>query len=136
MPFSETEGEISRRFEALGGGQFGLVQRRQLSEAAIWLATLILSEVPGDASSARRAFSAFAGAGQADDFLELFERCGAEEVRSRAVGATQSVLSSDLAKFDALERRLDAFCVDIGLNLKGTEAWVVLSEARSELTDR
>jgi hypothetical protein len=136
VSFSETESEITRRFETLGGGQFGLSQRRHVSEAAIWLATLILSEVPGDSANARRAFKAFAGAGQADDFLELFERCGAEEIRSRAVSATQSVLSSDLAKFETIERRLDAFCLEIGLNLKGTEAWVVLSESRSEFTDR
>jgi hypothetical protein len=129
-PFQEVEREIVLRFESLGGGEFRLQRSRQIGEATVWLATMFLQDIPEHQERAMQAVQGLIGSIQAGQAIDILKQCGAEEVRARAMTATREAIEADPGSFDTLRATLDQLCVSVQLDLRRTEAWLVLAEAK------
>jgi len=132
LVFENVEQEIAARFEMIGGGTIHVNRADQLNEALIWLSTLLIAELPDVSSRSRIELEHLIGRIRAEQALDLLSKCGKEEIKVRAVIHTDDVLSETTVA--ELTKDLESLAVAIRVDLKTTEAWVVLAEAKAKKT--
>jgi len=128
-PISEVDQEIAARFEMLGGGVLHVAQAERLSQAVLWLATLVVSELPTISANSRTELAHVVGKLPAQESLLLLSRCGAEEIRARAEASVARVISTRPADHAEIASALDTLCAALGMDMKTTESWVLLQES-------
>ena len=132
LAFDEVEQEIAARFEMIGGGTIHVNRAERLNEALIWLSTLLIAELRDVSSRSRLELEHLIGRIRAEQTLDLLSKCGKEEIKVRAVIHTDDVISETTEA--ELTNDLESLAVAIGVDLKTTEAWVVLAEAMAKHT--
>lgn len=132
LAFDEVEQEIAARFEMIGGGTIHVNRAERLNEALIWLSTLLIAELRDVSSRSRLELEHLIGRIRAEQTLDLLSKCGKEEIKVRAVIHTDDVISETTEA--ELTKDLESLAVAIGVDLKTTEAWVVLAEAMAKHT--
>jgi hypothetical protein len=128
-PISVVDQEIATRFEMLGGGALRVAQAERLSQAVLWLTTLVLSELPAISANARTELAHVVGKIPAQESLLLLTRCGAEEIRARAEASVARVISARPADHAEIASALDSLCAALCMDMKTTESWVLLQES-------
>jgi hypothetical protein len=132
LAFDEVEQEITARFEMIGGGTIHVNRADRLNETLIWLSTLLIAELRDVSSRSRLELEHLIGRIRAEQALDLLSKCGKEEIKVRAEIWTHEIISEATAA--ELTKDLESLAVAIGVDLKTTEAWVVLAEAKAKKT--
>jgi len=132
LKFDEVEQEIVDRFEMIGGGTINVHRANRLNESLIWLSTLLIAELRDVSSRSRLELEHLIGRIRAEQALDLLSKCGKEEIKVRAEIWTHEIISEATAA--ELTKDLDSLAAAIGIDLKTTEAWVVLAEAIAKHT--
>lgn len=120
---------IARRLAMMGGGTGAVERSRLISQARVWLGALWLNAIPADKQAeAKAGYRASCGEAESDTAIAVLEECGVEEVTVRARYSASNLLNADASAGQELLQFIDALSARAGVNVKATDAWVLLDE--------
>ena len=124
---------VSRRLDMMGGGQAPIERARSFSTAQVWLGVIWLASLSDTARSRGEAeLRKECGEVEIDTALKVLADCGSDEITVRAgMAIRMAVISCPNGSRDLLAF-IDDLSARCGVNVKATDAWVMLDE----LTER
>ena len=126
---AQVDQAIARRLAMMGGGTGAIERARMLSHAQVWLGALWIHAIPHDQrAAALTIYRATCGEIESKTAIAVLDECGDDEVTVRARAAVADVLSSDSSASRELHAFIDSISAKAGVNMKATDAWVLLAE--------
>ncbi len=120
---------IKNKLAMMGGGTGAIERARMVATAQVWLGALWLNAMRGESrDTAIAAYRTACGATESETAIAVLEECGEDEVTVRARSATAAVLQSDHTVGKELLSFIDRLSAAVGVNVKATDAWVLLDE--------